>query len=126
MGVGEAYLAERLLPLTSRELWLWSRLWHESSVTSLPLGSKAMSAGKAQAVSLHGTSYTCSLPKGEGQTHAHLGPSPGHGLYLAGSVPPHNRGLHQGEPKVLAGPEQAKPYDQDRPTRDPPETLCAC
>lgn len=25
-GVGEAYLAERLLPLTSRELWLQSRL----------------------------------------------------------------------------------------------------
>lgn len=97
----------------------------ESSVTGLPLGSKATSAGKAQAVSLHGTSYMGSPhPTGEGKTHAHPGPSPGHSPYPAGTIPPHTTGPHQGEPTVLAGSEQAKPYDQDRPTQDPPERLC--
>lgn len=40
--------------------------------------------------------------------------------------PSHMRGLRQGEPKILAGPEGAKPYDQDKPTRAAPRRLCVC
>lgn len=62
-----------------------------------------------------GTGYMGSLPKGEGQTHAHLSSTQARALIQQGTISTLTTGLSQGEPQAAAGPKRAKSSEQGKP-----------
>lgn len=107
------------LPRISGELWLWSWPWHEGCVSPASLWAlkPCLLTQLRQAVSMGGTGYLGRLPRGEGQTHALLSPTPGQGPYPArDSLSTHQGTEPRGAP-CSTGSERAKPSDQNKPTQ---------